>query len=49
MLFKEIENTIELLIKIDSISNERKKELQPLIDFIQKKTSEHRKNTRYDN
>jgi len=42
MLFKEIENTIELLVKVDSISNERKKELQPFIDFIQGKVSGHK-------
>jgi len=39
MLFKTIENKIESLIKVDSISTERKEELEPFIDFIQEKVS----------
>ncbi len=37
MVFQKIEDKIDSLIKIDSISNERKGELKPLIDFIQSK------------
>ena len=41
MVFQEINKTIDTLKNL-TISNERKLELQPLIDFIQKKTSEHK-------
>ncbi|WP_445736748.1 protein-tyrosine-phosphatase [Mariniflexile sp.] len=40
MLFNKIENTIKVL-NVDTISNERKDTLQPLIDFIQKKINDH--------
>lgn len=39
MVFQKIENKIVSLIKSDSISNERKEELKPLIDFIQSKVT----------
>lgn len=39
MVFQKIESKIDSLLKIDSISNERKEELKPLIDFIQSKVS----------
>ena len=39
-LFSEIENVIKNL-KPESITAERKKTLQPLIDFIQSKTTNH--------
>lgn len=41
MLFKQIENTIASL-KLDTISNERKQTLQPLIDYIQTKVTENK-------
>jgi arsenate reductase len=37
MVFQKIESKIDSLIKNDSILNERKEELKPLIDFIQEK------------
>lgn len=41
MLIKQIENTIALL-NLDSISNERKQILQPLINYIQSKITENK-------
>jgi arsenate reductase len=41
MLFQQLKNTITSL-KIDSISNNRKQNLQPLIDYIQTKISENK-------
>ena len=42
MLFQNIKNKIELLLKVDSVSTERKDELRPFIDFIQKKVSNNK-------
>ena len=42
MLFQNIKNNIELLLKVDSVSTERKEELRPFIDFIQKKVSNNK-------
>ncbi|SNR55511.1 arsenate-mycothiol transferase ArsC [Lutibacter flavus] len=42
MVFQKIEDKIDSLIKIDSISNGRKGELKPLIDFIQSKVSSNK-------
>lgn len=42
MLFQKIERKIDSLIKEDSITNERKEELQPLIDFVQEKVSNNK-------
>jgi arsenate reductase len=42
MLFQNIKNKIELLLIIDSISNERKEELRPFIGFIQDKVSNNK-------
>lgn len=41
-IFNKINNIIETL-DVNDITNERKKTLQPLIDFIQKKTTENKK------
>lgn len=41
MLIKQIENTIASL-NLDTISNERKQTLQPLIDYIQAKVTENK-------
>ena len=41
MLYQQIENTIAIL-KLDTISNERKLTLQPLIDYIQTKVTENK-------
>lgn len=41
MLFNQIENTIASL-KLDTISNERKQTLQPLINYIQTKVTENK-------
>lgn len=42
MVFKELENKIESLVKVDSISMERKEELQGFIAYIQEKVSKNK-------
>jgi len=37
MLFQKIESKIDSLIEVDSITNVRKEELKPFIDFVQEK------------